>query len=575
MASVGYYDKNGEWSHQCGATLITSSHFLTAAHCLANYTNWKIHVGDFNLGFVKSDPLGVDVEMKKVTKHPNYTGESSYFDAAVIETDTVEFSHTIRKICLPQNSGTKRDYYQVDVLGWGAKERYGKASNVLNLAVQVIYPNEYCNQTHTREGAINDRIKKVVPDLFQSQVLCAGIKSGVHGACKGDSGGPLQFFDPIKGRYFQVGIVHGSVGECGSPEWPAVYANLDDPAVLDFILTAVTTEEDDSACCKDSLAINEEYEEHLLESDWHLIGSRDQRFELFNWKTGEQCFVTESAEDYGYGTTDITILKNVPIFCAVKHKSCYKFLASSRQWVNISSFPLDVNIPELSYVPIKGLVIFSSTLHKVTTQILDDPDAEWKVGPEIEIVVGVDLSCVLQLNKTITVFLSTRKLSFYDWSTNTITTYDIPLTSLFFDCATIKDKEGNYLVAFVSFATPILQIFNLANNRLESEDIPLLGNYHNYRGVGLAAVNNGRDILLYGGEYVRIQCGRTQPLDSARGNTTREESDEDYPCDETRITVALDTIKKFNYATKTWSDLGKLLVPISDPQIVPIHGLKC
>ena len=34
MASFGVLYKDSTWEHKCGATLITNSHFITAAHCL-------------------------------------------------------------------------------------------------------------------------------------------------------------------------------------------------------------------------------------------------------------------------------------------------------------------------------------------------------------------------------------------------------------------------------------------------------------------------------------------------------------------------------------------------------------
>ena len=37
----------------------------------------------------------------------------------------------------------------------------------------------------------------------------------------------------------QVGVVHGGVGECGSPTFPGIYARLDDADNLNFVRQAI------------------------------------------------------------------------------------------------------------------------------------------------------------------------------------------------------------------------------------------------------------------------------------------------------------------------------------------------
>jgi secreted trypsin-like serine protease len=76
---------------------------------------------------------------------------------------------------------------------------------------------------------------------YQSQGLrylpSLDVAAGKKGksACFGDSGGPL--FD--SGSRTQVGITsHGAPGGCGRARYPAVYTEVNNPEIRDFILAA-------------------------------------------------------------------------------------------------------------------------------------------------------------------------------------------------------------------------------------------------------------------------------------------------------------------------------------------------
>jgi secreted trypsin-like serine protease len=86
---------------------------------------------------------------------------------------------------------------------------------------------------------LEDTIKDVIPQLFQDDLLCAGVSEGKQGSCQGDSGGPLMYKDDDSRKYIQIAIVEGGVGECGDKDYPGIYVRLDHPFIWNFIASTI------------------------------------------------------------------------------------------------------------------------------------------------------------------------------------------------------------------------------------------------------------------------------------------------------------------------------------------------
>ncbi len=71
--------------------------------------------------------------------------------------------------------------------------------------------------------------------------MCAGVDVGNQGACKGDSGGPLMYKDDDTGKFFQIALVRGGVGECGDDEYPGIFVRVDHPSIWKFISSTVNS----------------------------------------------------------------------------------------------------------------------------------------------------------------------------------------------------------------------------------------------------------------------------------------------------------------------------------------------
>ncbi|XP_023418167.2 transmembrane protease serine 11C-like [Cavia porcellus] len=216
----GQNAEKGEWPwqaslqqnavHRCGATLISNSWLVTAAHCFVNTNKPK----DWNVSFglLLSDPQ-TQRRVKDIIVHENYHYPARGNDIALVHLySPVLYSSNIRRACLPEAAYKFPPNSDVVVTGWGTLKSDGTSPNVLQKGLVKIIDNKTCNSKEAYDGAVT------------AGMLCAGFLKGRVDACQGDSGGPLVRADS-KGIWFLAGIVSWG-DECALPNKPGVYTRV-------------------------------------------------------------------------------------------------------------------------------------------------------------------------------------------------------------------------------------------------------------------------------------------------------------------------------------------------------------
>ncbi|XP_013792928.1 proclotting enzyme-like, partial [Limulus polyphemus] len=228
--AVIYFDERGIKRPECGGTLVTNKHVITATHCGLNKEktaflpakDFSVRLGEHNLFSTNDDSNPVDFPIKSVKYHEDFEVKTFKNDIAILTIDgTVTFTKRIHPVCLPYNYlrhedlAEKRPY----VAGWGTVAYDGPSSSVLREVQVPIWKHEDCRKAYEKEIPITDKY------------MCAGYANGGKDACQGDSGGPLML--PANDTFFYlVGIV--SFGKkCALPNYPGVYTRVTE--FLDWI----------------------------------------------------------------------------------------------------------------------------------------------------------------------------------------------------------------------------------------------------------------------------------------------------------------------------------------------------
>ncbi|XP_071746633.1 transmembrane protease serine 9 [Lepeophtheirus salmonis] len=200
----------------CGGSLISRSHILTAAHCVAQMTrsdvnNLEVRLGEHNI----KDALDTQVEVRKVNKiirHKGFSSQTLWNDVALLFlSDPVSYSDIIKPICIDTSDDPYDKNETATVVGWGSLRESGPQPSILQEVTLRLWKNEKCQETYN--GAS--------PAGITDHMICAGRQG--KDSCSGDSGGPMV---KAKGdKWVQIGIVSWGIG-CGKSHFPGVYTRV-------------------------------------------------------------------------------------------------------------------------------------------------------------------------------------------------------------------------------------------------------------------------------------------------------------------------------------------------------------
>ncbi|KAK0428937.1 hypothetical protein QR680_011092 [Steinernema hermaphroditum] len=190
-AFLTYQSRDGQ-SYICGASLVTTTHVITAAHCAYDLTGGTLLFGAVNL-----QQQGPNAQTRTITHkivHTGYVPEQSgvHNDIAILEfSPAVRLNRYVKIVKIPSNDAPILSSGRAIVSGFGTYTFRGEESVT---SQQMLYAEVDLVQKATCRqrwgGAIID-----------SQ-LCAGSRG--KGVGPGDSGGPIQV--KHNGQLYQVGL---------------------------------------------------------------------------------------------------------------------------------------------------------------------------------------------------------------------------------------------------------------------------------------------------------------------------------------------------------------------------------
>nr|CAI5862591.1 unnamed protein product [Callosobruchus analis] len=190
-----YRSEKGRLLYSCGASLITTRHLITVAHCVTSGRGTTepistdrlvIYLGKYYLDSFKSSGIQ-SYTPEFIRIHEEYYPPELKNDLAIIKLSLdVRITNYVRPVCIWSGSVSTEEITgkQGTVIGWGF-DHTRQLNNILTKTEMPVVPITTCIYSN--------------PDFFarftSERTFCAGFRNGTL-VCEGDSGGGMVFPKP-------------------------------------------------------------------------------------------------------------------------------------------------------------------------------------------------------------------------------------------------------------------------------------------------------------------------------------------------------------------------------------------